>query len=50
MFTFDPAKSESNLMKHGVDFTEAQKLWLDPRRIQIEAESDAEPRGALLAK
>ena len=26
-FEFDPAKSEANLLKHGMDFTEAQALW-----------------------
>jgi uncharacterized DUF497 family protein len=50
MFEFDSAKSVSNLAKHGIDFEEAQKLWLDPRRIQFEARSDLEPRGAMLAK
>jgi uncharacterized protein len=50
MFEFDPAKSASNLVKHGIDFEEAQKLWLDPRRIQFEAQSDLEPRAAMLAK
>ena len=50
MFEFDPAKSANNLTKHGIDFEEAQKLWLDPRRIQVEAQSDSEPRGAMLAR
>ena len=31
-FEFDPAKSESNLEKHGVDFVQAQQLWQDPMR------------------
>ena len=26
-FEFDPAKSESNHRKHGIDFFEAQTLW-----------------------
>ena len=29
-FEFDPAKSEANLLKHGIDFTEAQTLWRIP--------------------
>lgn len=50
MFEFDSAKSASSLTKHGIDFEEAQKHWLDPRRIQFEAQSDSEPRSATLAK
>jgi len=26
-FEFDPAKSEANRRKHGIDFGEAQELW-----------------------
>jgi uncharacterized DUF497 family protein len=28
-FEFDPVKSASNKDKHGIDFVEAQALWLD---------------------
>ncbi len=28
-FEFDPAKSASNKEKHGIDFVDAQALWLD---------------------
>lgn len=28
-FEFDPAKSAINKAKHGIDFVEAQALWLD---------------------
>lgn len=28
-FEFDPAKSAANKDKHGIDFVEAQALWLD---------------------
>jgi len=28
-FEYDPVKSESNAQKHGIDFDEAQKLWVD---------------------
>jgi hypothetical protein len=27
LFHFDPAKSEANRAKHGIDFVEAQQLW-----------------------
>jgi uncharacterized DUF497 family protein len=30
VFEFDPAKSTANQEKHGIDFTEAQKLWNNP--------------------
>jgi uncharacterized DUF497 family protein len=29
-FEFDPLKSSSNKVKHGIDFEEARYLWLDP--------------------
>jgi uncharacterized protein len=28
-FEFDPAKSAANKDKHGIDFVEAQALWMD---------------------
>ncbi len=28
-FEFDPAKSAANKDKHGIDFVEAQALWVD---------------------
>lgn len=43
-FQFDEAKSLSNREKHGIDFVEAQKLWLDERLIEIPARTDDEPR------
>lgn len=29
-FEYDPAKSDSNKAKHGIDFEEAQRLWDAP--------------------
>lgn len=43
-FEFDAAKSESNRIKHGIDFVEAQKLWNDPMLLEIPAKTDDEPR------
>ena len=43
-FEFDPAKSESNRTKHGIDFVEAQRLWKDPMLLEIPARTDDEPR------
>ena len=43
-FEFDPAKSESNRAKHGIDFVEAQGLWNDPMLLEIPVKTDDEPR------
>ena len=48
-FEFDPRKSKRNKEKHGIDFVEAQRLWKDENRLEIEARSDDEPRRALIA-
>jgi uncharacterized protein len=43
-FEFDEAKSQSNKTKHGIDFVEAQALWLDGMLIEIPARTQDEPR------
>ncbi|MDP3631263.1 MAG: BrnT family toxin [Actinomycetota bacterium] len=43
-FEFDEAKSRANKAKHGIDFFEAQDLWLDGDLLRLPARSDAEPR------
>jgi len=48
MFEFDPAKSNANLQKHGIDFEGAQALWLDDNRIEIAARSEFELRTAVI--
>ncbi|MDD3993325.1 MAG: BrnT family toxin [Desulfobacteraceae bacterium] len=50
VFEFDPRKSESNLQKHGIDFVEAQKLWLDVMLIEIPARTTDEPRFLIIGK
>lgn len=40
MFEFDPAKSTSNLKKHGIDFVEAQALWQDERRLVLRSSNE----------
>ncbi len=35
MFEYDKNKSHSNLIKHGIDFEHAQKLWNDYYLIEI---------------
>jgi uncharacterized DUF497 family protein len=49
-FEFDPAKSEANLLKHGIDFTEAQTLWRDTRRIEVPARTSDEPRWMVIGQ
>lgn len=44
LFEFDEAKSRSNKAKHGIDFIEAQALWLDEMLIEIPARTEDEPR------
>jgi uncharacterized protein len=36
--------------KHGIDFAQAQGLWLDDNALLIDARSDSEPRFALVGK
>ena len=43
-FEFDPAKSEVNRRKHGIDFIAAQALWRDPALLEIPARTTDEPR------
>jgi uncharacterized DUF497 family protein len=49
-FEYDPIKSQTNKEKHGIDFDEAQALWLDEDRVEFPAQSDTEVRHALIAK
>ncbi|MBI4653539.1 MAG: BrnT family toxin [Nitrospirae bacterium] len=43
-FEFDSRKSDSNKIKHGIDFYEAQALWDDPNLIEIPLKTSDEPR------
>ncbi len=53
-FEFDEAKSQANLLKHGIDFVDAQQLWNDPMLLEIPAKTEDEPRylmiGMIVAK
>jgi len=49
VFEFDQNKSASNKAKHGIDFDEAQLLWMDAGRIEIEARTIGEYRKLLIA-
>ena len=48
-FEFEAIKSDAILVKHGIDFIEAQALWEDPQAVVIKARSDSEARFALIA-
>ena len=43
-FEFDEAKSQANLLKHGINFIDAQALWSDPSLLEIPAKTEDEPR------
>ncbi len=49
-FEFDPQKSDSNKIKHGIDFYEAQALWDDPDSIEIPVKTSDEPRFLVIGK
>ena len=43
-FEFDPNKSAGNKEKHGLDFTQAQTVWLDDNAINITSRETPERR------
>jgi uncharacterized DUF497 family protein len=49
-FEFNSQKSLSNIKKHGIDFVEAQLLWLDPYLLEIPARTVDEPRYLMIGK
>lgn len=49
-FEYDQKKSDTNLKKHGLDFTEAQLLWDDPDRLQVPARTQGESRFMLIGR
>ena len=49
-FEYDPAKSEANKKKHGIDFIEAQALWDDPDLAEIPAKTTGETRFLVVAR
>ena len=44
MFEHDENKSQANLLKHGINFIDAQALWDDPSLLEITANTEDEPR------
>ena len=49
-FEFDEKKSELNKAKHGIDFVEAQALWLDEMRVEIPARIQDESRSIVIGR
>jgi hypothetical protein len=49
-FEFDENKIQTNLSKHGIDFVEAQLLWLDPDLLEIPANTTDEPRYLMIGR
>jgi uncharacterized protein len=49
-FEFDPQKSQSNKLKHGIGFEEAKALWDDPNAIEIELHYLDEKRRARIGR
>ena len=43
-FAYNPTKSMANLVKHGINFKDAQQLWEDSGLKVIEARTADEPR------
>jgi uncharacterized DUF497 family protein len=44
VFEYDESKSEANLLKHGIDFIDAQLLWHDPNLLEVPAKTQDELR------
>ena len=49
-FEYNERKSQSNQLKHGIDFVEAQTLWSDPYLIEIPARTVDEARFLVIGK
>ncbi len=49
-FEFDGDKSRMNKRKHGIDFVEAQALWLDEHRAEVPARTTDEPWFLVVAR
>ncbi len=49
-FEYDDNKSQANLEKHGIDFVQAQALWLDDDLISFPAKNDQEARWIVIGR
>jgi uncharacterized DUF497 family protein len=50
MFEYDLIKSTGNQIKHGINFEQAQELWLDHNLVEIHAKKTNEPRSIVIGK
>jgi len=41
---------ERHQSKHGINFEQAQLLWSDPERVEIQAKSTTEPRSMIIGQ
>ena len=49
-FEFDPAKSASNLEKHGIDLDTVQAIWQDVMWVEIPARTTDEARWLVIGQ
>lgn len=49
-FEYDAVKSRANKDKHGIDFEEAQMLWRDTGRLELDIPNRSEPRRIMIAR
>ena len=49
-FEFDERKSRVNRIKHGLDFIEAQAIWLDDDRVEFPTHTKEEDRWVVIGK
>lgn len=49
-FEFNPLKSSTNKLKHGIDFIDAQALWDDVDHVEIAAHTQGEPRWLVIGR
>lgn len=49
-FEYDPKKSLSNAIKHGIDFDEAERLWNDEDLIRFGIDYGGEKRWGIIAQ
>lgn len=49
-FEYDPQKSASNKIKHGIDFEEAKAIWLDEYSFEVPSAYDGEDRFLVIGK
>lgn len=49
-FEYDEAKSRANKLKHGIDFVEAQALWLDGMLYRIRVRAGNEERFVMIGR